>query len=79
MESAYGEDDSTWPSAGLDGALCISRDCRDIDGGVTLLSNEERRVQLQGKVIIAPSASARSGVANLSRRRWLWGRFAPLR
>ncbi len=67
MESAYGEDDSTWPSAGLDGDLCISRDCRDIDGGVTLLSNEERRAQLQGKVISAPSASACSRMANLPR------------
>jgi hypothetical protein len=67
MESAYGEDDSKWPSAGLDGPMCISRDCRDIAGGVTLLSNEERRAQLQSKVISAPSASASSGMGNLPR------------
>ena len=51
MESAFGQDDSKWPTAGLDGGLCLSKDCKDIDGGVALLSNEERRAQLQSKVI----------------------------
>ena len=50
MESAYGEDDAKWPSAGLEEEHCISKDCKDIEGGVKLLSNEERRAQLQSKV-----------------------------
>ena len=50
MESAYGKDDTQWPAAGLDGSVCISKDCSGIEGGVSLLSNEERRAQLQAKV-----------------------------
>ncbi len=50
MESAHGEDDTKWPSNGLDGTMCISKDCKKIEGGVELVSNEERRAQLQSKV-----------------------------
>lgn len=70
MEEVHGKDDTKWPMLEFD--KCITHSCREVnDGeGVLLLSNEERRKQLEGKVELLKQDRLQRAQAKDRWQRW---------
>ena len=68
FEQNYGKDDSKWPASGPEN--CTSRECSVLEVPVKLLTQEERRVQLQARVEDMKQERLRKALARDRWNRW---------